>query len=127
MTFLLASIAGISLFVGGIGIMNVMLVSVTERTREIGLRLSVAARSRDVLSQFLFEAVLLCLLGGIGGIAVGVLATETIATYAGWPALFSTEAMIAAVSVSAAVGLFFGFYPAWKAVRLDPIVALRAE
>jgi putative ABC transport system permease protein len=127
MTFLLASIAGISLFVGGIGIMNVMMVSVSERTREIGLRLSVGARGRDVLSQFLVESTILCLLGGIGGILVGLLATEVIATYAGWPAVFSTEAMIAAVSVSAAVGLFFGFYPAWKASRLDPIVALRQE
>ncbi len=127
MTFLLASIAGISLFVGGIGIMNVMMVSVTERTREIGLRLSVGARSRDVLTQFLIESVILCLLGGIGGILTGVFATRLIANYAGWPALFSTEAMVAAVSVSAAVGLFFGFYPAWKAARLDPIVALRRE
>jgi len=127
MTFLLASIAGISLFVGGIGIMNVMLVSVSERTREIGLRLSVGARGRDVLSQFLIESVVLCVLGGIGGIIIGVVATEAIANYAGWPALFSTEAMIVAVSVSAAVGLFFGFYPAWKASRMDPIVALRRE
>ncbi len=127
MTFLLASIAGISLFVGGIGIMNVMLVSVSERTREIGLRLSVGARGRDVLSQFLVESVILCLLGGIGGILLGLFATEAIATYAGWPALFSSEAMIAAVSVSAGVGLFFGFYPAWKASRLDPIAALRTE
>jgi len=107
--------------------MNVMLVSVTERTREIGLRLSVGARGRDVLTQFLIESIILCLLGGIGGIALGLAATEMIASYAGWPALFSTEAMIAAVSVSAAVGLFFGFYPAWKASRLDPIVALRRE
>jgi len=127
MTFLLASIAGISLFVGGIGIMNVMLVSVSERTREIGLRLSVGARGRDVLSQFLVESVVLCIVGGIGGILVGVLATEAIAHYAGWPAYFSTEAMMVAVSVSAGVGLFFGFYPAWKASRLDPIVALRQE
>lgn len=127
MTWLLASIAGVSLFVGGIGIMNVMLVSVTERTREVGLRLAVGARSPDVLMQFLIEAVVLCLLGGIGGILLGVVATEVIATYAGWPALFSTEAMIVAVSVSAAVGVFFGFYPAWKASRLDPIVALRRE
>jgi putative ABC transport system permease protein len=127
MTFLLASIAGISLFVGGIGIMNVMLVSVSERTREVGLRLSVGARGRDVLSQFLVEAVVLCMLGGIGGILVGIAATEVIARYAGWPALFSTEAMLVAVGVSAAVGLFFGFYPAWKASRLDPIVALRRE
>lgn len=127
MTFLLASIAGISLFVGGIGIMNVMLVSVGERTREVGLRLSIGARARDVLSQFLVEAVLLCLAGGLGGILVGYLATRAIATYADWPALFSTQAMIVAVAVSAAVGLFFGFYPAWKASRLDPIVALRHE
>lgn len=127
MTALLASIAGVSLLVGGIGIMNVMLVSVTERTREIGLRLSVGARGRDVMLQFLIESVILCLLGGLGGIALGALATELIASYAGWPALFSTEAMITAVSVSAAVGLFFGFYPAWKAARLDPIEALRRE
>jgi putative ABC transport system permease protein len=127
MTWLLASIAGVSLFVGGIGIMNVMLVSVTERTREIGLRLAVGARGPDVLLQFLIESVVLCLLGGIGGIILGLAATEIIATYAGWPALFSTEAMIVAVSVSAAVGVFFGFYPAWKASRLDPIDALRRE
>ncbi len=127
MTWLLASIAGISLFVGGIGIMNVMLVSVTERTREVGLRLAVGARSSDVLLQFLIESVILCLLGGLGGILLGLFATEAIASYAGWPALFSTEAMIVAVSVSAVVGLFFGFYPAWKASRLDPIVALQRE
>ena len=127
MTWLLASIAGVSLFVGGIGIMNVMLVSVTERTREVGLRLAVGARAPDVLLQFLIEAVVLCLLGGIGGIILGVVTTEVIATYAGWPALFSTEAMIVAVGVSAIVGVFFGFYPAWKASRLDPIVALRTE
>jgi putative ABC transport system permease protein len=127
MTWLLASIAGISLFVGGIGIMNVMLVSVTERTREIGLRLSVGARARDVLLQFLNESVILCLLGGVGGIVLGAVATDVIATYAGWPALFSADAMIVAIAVSFAVGVFFGFYPAWKASRLDPIVALRRE
>lgn len=127
MTALLASIAGVSLLVGGIGIMNVMLVSVTERTREIGLRLSVGARSGDVMLQFLIESVILCLLGGIGGIILGAVATEMIANYAGWPAHFSTNAMITAVSVSAGVGLFFGFYPAWKAARLDPIEALRRE
>lgn len=127
MTWLLASIAGISLFVGGIGIMNVMLVSVTERTREVGLRLAVGARAPDVMMQFLIESVILCLVGGIGGIALGLISTEVIANYAGWPAVFSTEAMIVAVSVSAVVGLFFGFYPAWKASRLDPIVALRSE
>lgn len=85
------------------------------------------ARGRDVLAQFLVESTILCLLGGIGGILLGWAATEAIASYAGWPALFSCEAMLAAVSVSAAVGLFFGFYPAWKASRLDPIVALRQE
>ena len=127
MTFLLAAIAGISLFVGGIGIMNVMLVSVSERTREIGLRLSVGARGRDVLSQFLVEATVLCILGGLGGVLVGFGATQVIAAYAGWPALFSTEAMVVAVTVSAAVGIFFGFYPAWKASRLDPMEALRRE
>lgn len=127
MTWLLASIAGVSLFVGGIGIMNVMLVSVTERTREIGLRLAVGARGPDVLLQFLIESVVLCLLGGIGGILLGLAATEIIAVYAGWPAIFSTDAMLIAVSVSAAVGVFFGFYPAWKASRLDPIEALRRE
>ena len=127
MTWLLASIAAISLFVGGIGIMNVMLVSVTERTREVGLRLAVGAREPDVLLQFLIESIILCLLGGLGGILLGIFATEMIASYAGWPALFSTEAMVVAVTVSAAVGLFFGFYPAWKASRLDPIVALRRE
>jgi putative ABC transport system permease protein len=127
MTWLLASIAGISLFVGGIGIMNVMLVSVAERTREVGLRLAVGARGPHVLSQFLVEAVILCLIGGVGGILLGIGATEVIAGYAGWPAHFSREAMLAAVSVSAAVGLFFGFYPAWKASRMDPIEALRRE
>lgn len=127
MTWLLASIAGVSLFVGGIGIMNVMLVSVTERTREIGLRLAVGARGSDILLQFMIESVVLCLLGGLGGILLGVLATELVASYAGWPAIFSTEAMIVAVTVSAAVGVFFGFYPAWKASRLDPITALRRE
>lgn len=127
MTVLLSSIAGVSLFVGGIGIMNVMLVSVTERTKEVGLRLAVGARSPDVLLQFLIEAVVLCLIGGLGGILLGLITTEVIANYAGWPAIFSTEAMIIAVSVSALVGVFFGFYPAWKASRLDPIVALRSE
>ena len=127
MTFLLASIAAISLFVGGIGIMNVMLVSVSERTREIGLRLSVGARGRDVLAQFLVEAVVLCVLGGIGGILFGIGATELIARSAGWPAYFSREAMLVAVTVSAGVGIFFGFYPAWKASNLDPIEALRRE
>lgn len=127
MTFLLASIAGVSLLVGGIGIMNVMLVSVTERTREIGLRLSVGAKGREIMLQFLIESIILCLLGGIGGILLGALATDLIASYAGWPAMFSTDAMITAVSVSASVGLFFGFYPAWKAAKMDPIEALRRE
>src|SRR5690625_659236 len=89
--------------------------------------LSVGARGPDILLQFLIESVVLCLLGGLGGILLGVLATELVASYAGWPAIFSTEAMIVAVTVSAAVGVFFGFYPAWKASRLDPITALRRE
>lgn len=127
MTFLLASIAGVSLLVGGIGIMNVMLVSVTERTREIGLRLSLGAKQHEIMWQFLIESIILCLLGGLGGILIGSISTELIAHYAGWPAMFSTEAMITAVTVSAGVGLFFGFYPAWKAARLDPIEALRRE
>src|SRR5690625_5909587 len=115
MTWLLASIAGVSLFVGGIGIMNVMLVSVTERTREIGLRLAVGARGSDILLQFMIESVVLCLLGGLGGILLGVLATELVASYAGWRATLSTEAMIVPVTVSVSVGMFFGSYHVRKA------------
>jgi ABC-type antimicrobial peptide transport system permease subunit len=127
MTHLLLSVALISLVVGGVGIMNIMLVSVTERTREIGLRMAVGARGRDVLRQFLLEAAILCLCGGIVGVVLGRVASITITAVLGWPTLPSIEAILAAVAVSAGVGLIFGYYPAWKASRLDPIEALRYE
>jgi ABC-type antimicrobial peptide transport system permease subunit len=127
MSGLLLSVALISLLVGGVGIMNIMLVSVTERTREIGLRMAVGARPRDILRQFLVEAVLLCLLGGGLGIAVGRAGSETVRIFLRWPTQVSPEAMIASVGVSALVGIVFGYYPAWKASRLDPIQALRYE
>ena len=127
MTNLLLCVALISLVVGGVGIMNIMLVSVTERTREIGLRMAVGARARDILRQFLTEAVLLCLLGGIVGIALGRGASTAVSAFLHWRALPSIPAVIAAVAVSATVGIIFGYYPAWKASRLDPIEALRFE
>lgn len=127
MTNLLLGVALISLVVGGVGIMNIMLISVTERTREIGLRMAVGARSRDILKQFLIEAVTLCISGGIVGILVGRGISFAIEHYAKWPVESSPEAVIAAVAVSAGVGMIFGFYPAWKASRLDPIEALRYE
>ncbi len=127
MTNLLLVVALISLLVGGVGIMNIMLVSVTERTREIGLRMAVGARSRDILKQFLIEAIMLCLVGGIVGILLGHGAALVVNMKLGWPIETSTEAIIAAVVVSAAVGIIFGFYPAWKASRLDPIDSLRYE
>ncbi len=127
MTFLLGSIAGVSLLVGGIGIMNIMLVSVTERTREIGIRMAVGARSRDILWQFLIEAVLLSCFGGLFGLLLGIGASQVLSAYAGWPVMISTEAVLAAILFSSAVGIFFGFYPARKASRLDPIDALRHE
>jgi len=127
MTNLLLCVALISLVVGGVGIMNIMLVSVTERTREIGLRMAVGARSRDILRQFLTEAVLLCLFGGMAGILLGRAASVTVSTLLHWRTIPSLTAVIAAVSVSAAVGITFGYYPAWKASRLDPIEALRYE
>jgi ABC-type antimicrobial peptide transport system permease subunit len=127
MTNLLLCVALISLVVGGVGIMNIMLVSVTERTREIGLRMAVGARARDILRQFLIEAVLLCLAGGIAGIAVGRGASMAVTAILHWPTMPSMPAIIAAVAVSATVGIVFGYYPAWKASRLDPIEALRYE
>jgi len=127
MTNLLLCVALIALLVGGVGIMNIMLVSVTERTREIGLRMAVGARARDILRQFLTEAVLLCLLGGIGGILLGRGASLAVTALLEWPTVPSLPAVIVAVAVSASVGLLFGYYPAWKASRLDPIEALRYE
>ena len=122
-----AAVAGVSLLVGGIGIMNIMLVSVTERTREIGLRLAVGARQRDVLAQFLIEAATLATLGGAVGIALGIGAAAAIAHLAGWPSVVEPRAILIAVGVSGLIGVFFGFYPARKAARLDPIEALRRE
>jgi len=127
MTVLLSAIAGVSLVVGGIGIMNIMLVSVTERTREIGIRLAVGAHGRDVLLQFLIEAVILSSLGGIIGIALGVGFSELVSLKTGWPILVSPTSGVVAVAFSAVVGVFFGFYPARKAAQLDPIEALRYE
>ena len=127
MSTLLMSVAAISLVVGGVGIMNIMLVSVTERTREIGLRMAVGARARDILWQFLVESVLLCLIGGALGILLGNRASWLVTYFLGWPTEASPQAVVAAVIVSATVGMVFGFYPAWKASRLDPIEALRYE
>ncbi len=127
LTFLLAAIASVSLIVGGISIMNIMLVSVTERTREIGLRLAVGARRRDIRNQFLVEAVSLCVLGGMLGILLGIAAAAAIAAIAGWAVFIGPEAVSLSVGFAAAVGIFFGFYPALKASRLDPIEALRFE
>jgi len=127
MTSLLAGIAAVSLLVGGIGIMNIMLVSVTERTREIGLRLAIGARGSDVLMQFLVEAVVISLAGGSLGIGVGYGVSELIRVYQQWPTLVPADSVFIAVMFSAAVGIFFGFYPARKAAALDPIEALRFE
>ncbi len=127
MGVLLASVAAISLVVGGIGIMNIMLVSVTERTREIGLRMAVGARRRDILTQFVVEAITLSLLGGLIGTVLGIAGSYAIAAAGDWPVLVEPDAIALAVGFSAAVGVFFGFYPARKASRLDPIEALRYE
>ncbi len=127
MTLLLGAIAGVSLIVGGIGIMNIMLVSVTERTREIGVRLAVGAHGRDILTQFLIEAVALSSVGGLIGIAVGLIASQVLSALANWPTLVSVSSIVVAFFFSAAVGVFFGFYPARTASRLDPIEALRYE
>ncbi|HEY0863764.1 MAG TPA: ABC transporter permease [Lacunisphaera sp.] len=127
MTVLLGAIAGVSLIVGGIGIMNIMLVSVTERTREIGIRLAVGAHGRDVLTQFLVEAIILSVMGGVLGVLLGIGASKLVSHLNNWPVLISTNAIIGAVTFSAAIGVFFGFYPARKAAQLDPIEALRYE
>ena len=127
MTLLLGAIASVSLVVGGIGIMNIMLVSVTERTREIGVRLAVGAHGRDILTQFLIEAVTLSAIGGVIGILLGLGTSRVLSIVAHWPTLISIPSIVAAFFVSAAVGIFFGFYPAREAARLDPIEALRYE
>jgi len=127
MTYLLGAIASVSLLVGGIGIMNIMLVSVTERTREIGLRMAVGARARDILTQFLVEAVTLSLIGGIIGIALGIGGSNAISYLAEWRTVLAPQAVVVAFGFAAAIGIFFGFYPARKASRLDPIEALRYE
>jgi putative ABC transport system permease protein len=127
MALLLSAVACVSLIVGGIGVMNIMLVSVTERTREIGLRMAVGARRRDILAQFLIEAVTLSMIGGGIGIALGVIGTLSIQWIAGWPMIIEAHSIVFAFVFSAAVGIFFGFYPARKAARLDPIEALRYE
>jgi ABC-type antimicrobial peptide transport system permease subunit len=127
MTTLLLIVAAISLVVGGVGIMNIMLVSVTERTREIGLRMAVGAQSGDILHQFLTEAIVLCLIGGAVGIALGRATSVLVRLIKHWPTSVSMGAIVVAVAVSALVGVLFGFYPAWKASRLEPIDALRYE
>jgi len=127
MSLLLGAIASISLIVGGIGIMNIMLVSVTERTREIGIRMAVGAKGRDILFQFLIESLVLSLIGGTLGIGIGITGTLVLSTFTQWPTLFSTEAIFLAFLFSGSVGVFFGFYPARKASLLNPIEALRYE
>jgi putative ABC transport system permease protein len=127
MSLLLGAVASISLIVGGIGIMNIMLVSVTERTREIGIRMAIGAKERDILLQFLTEAVLLTLIGGIIGMALGVGGAKLVSAFFDWPTLISAQAIIVAFVFSGAVGIFFGFYPARKAAAMNPIEALRYE
>jgi putative ABC transport system permease protein len=127
MTWLLASIASVSLIVGGIGIMNIMLVSVTERTREIGIRMAIGARGSDVLTQFLVESIVMSVLGGAVGLAVGIGGAQLLAHFTGWSTAVPVQAVALAIGFSAAVGVFFGYYPARKAAALDPINALRYE
>ncbi len=120
-------VAGVSLIVGGVGIMNIMLVSVTERTREIGLRMAVVGEAKDILRQFLIEAVVLCMVGGFIGILLGRASSWFVANVMGWPTHASPSAAVVAVLASLAVGVTFGYYPAWKASRLNPIDALRYQ
>ena len=127
LAILLASVAAVSLLVGGVGIMNIMLVSVTERTREIGLRMAVGARPFDILAQFLIEATTLAIIGGAAGVALGIGVSHILANIAGWPTLIEPQAVLIALAFSGAVGIFFGFYPARRAARLDPIEALRHD
>ncbi|RYD02889.1 hypothetical protein N752_23035 [Desulforamulus aquiferis] len=127
MTLVIGSIAAISLLVGGIGVMNIMLVSVTERTREIGIRMALGAKRRDILVQFLIEAIVLCILGGIIGIIIGCGGAMLVAKVFNWPSLISWWIVLAAFTFSAGVGMFFGIYPANQASKLDPIVALRRD
>jgi putative ABC transport system permease protein len=127
MTILLASIAGISLLVGGIGIMNIMLVSVTERTREIGIRMAIGAKGRDVLIQFMIESIVISFVGGLIGIALGITISELVAKFGGWPVVITLSSVLLSFLFSAAIGLFFGWYPARKAAALNPIDALRYE
>jgi len=127
MSLLLGAVASVSLLVGGIGIMNIMLVSVTERTREIGIRMAIGARGSDIRTQFLLEALLLSVAGGILGIGLGASASSVITSLLGWPTVISAGSVVLAFVFSALVGVFFGFYPAWKASLLNPIEALRYE
>jgi macrolide transport system ATP-binding/permease protein len=127
MTTLLASVASIALLVGGIGIMNILLVSVTERTREIGIRMAVGAKARHILLQFLVESMTLSMVGGLLGIGVGVGSAQLLASLANWPSLLSPTAIAGSFLFSGVVGVIFGYYPAYKASRLDPIEALRYE
>jgi putative ABC transport system permease protein len=127
MGWLLGATSAISLIVGGIGIMNIMLVSVTERTREIGLRMAVGGRRRDILLQFLVEAVTLCMLGGIIGVVIGVSAAAVVAASAKWPILIAPDAILMALAAAALTGIVFGFFPARRAAHLNPIDALRSE
>ena len=127
MTWLLAAIASISLLVGGIGIMNIMLVSVTERTREIGIRMAIGARGSDVLTQFLVESVVISVLGGLIGIGLGFLGAALVGFITGWNTVTPPQAVLLAVGFSAAIGIFFGFYPARQAAALNPIQDLRYE
>jgi putative ABC transport system permease protein len=127
MTLLLGSIASVSLIVGGIGIMNIMLVSVTERTREIGIRMAVGARGRDILLQFLVEAVVLSVAGGILGVVFGIAGSRLVSAFVHWPTIISLQSIFLALGFSIAIGVFFGLYPARRAAALDPIDALRYE